>query len=58
MMRKYKVEFEVFNRLLGKKEISYAIIELTRDIKLVPEIEVYDLLPSSVTKIISATEII
>lgn len=57
-MRKYKVEFEVFNRLLGKKEISYAIIELTRDIKLVPEIEVYDLLPSSVTKIISATEII
>jgi len=54
----YNVEYEVVNQLLGKKEIHNATFTSDRDVKFIPESEIFERLPtSSVTKIISINEL-
>ncbi len=51
---KYNIEYEVFNKLLSKKEICNATLILEREIKFIPELEIIERIPTaSITKIIS-----
>jgi hypothetical protein len=50
----YEIEYEVWNKLSAKHEISKAILTLDRDIESIFENEIIERLPtSSLTKIIS-----